>query len=180
MTSRECVFISAFEHFFFLLATWKYPAETLGRVLLGSQDVNVNFLPVAKETLSLTAALVPSPMVTVLSVKEAFLFPVISLVQSDIEEHLRIRPLRWTGRPQHLGVVLIYCDGWWWLERGGFSLPSELSRTVTFTPGSSSADCYATVWMAWCRSCLSCRGVTQVSTIQCNTPPFSQSFFIQS
>lgn len=49
-----CVFISAFEHpvFLFLLAPWKYPAEALRRVLLGSQDVNVNFLPVAKETLS--------------------------------------------------------------------------------------------------------------------------------
>ena len=51
--------------------------------MLGSQDVNVNFLPVAKETLSLTEAPVASPMVTVLSLKEAFLFPVLSLVQSE-------------------------------------------------------------------------------------------------
>lgn len=42
---------------FFLLATWKYPAEALGRVLLGSQDVNVNFLPVTEESLSLTLSL---------------------------------------------------------------------------------------------------------------------------
>lgn len=37
---------------FFCSPPWKYPAEALRRVLLGSQDVNVNFLPVAKETLS--------------------------------------------------------------------------------------------------------------------------------
>lgn len=38
--------------FFLILASCKYPAKALRRVLLGSQDVN-NFLPVAKETLPL-------------------------------------------------------------------------------------------------------------------------------
>lgn len=74
-----CAFISAFELFFFLiLSSWKYPAEALRGVLPGSQDVNVNFLAVAKETLSLTEGSVSSPMVTTLSVKGAFLFPAVS------------------------------------------------------------------------------------------------------
>lgn len=56
-----CVFISAFEHISFFLAPWKYPAETLGREVLGSQDVNVNFLPVAMKTLSQRAPVPPPP-----------------------------------------------------------------------------------------------------------------------
>lgn len=50
MTSRECVCLLFF--LFFCSPSWKYPAEALGRILLGSQDVNVNFLPVTEETLS--------------------------------------------------------------------------------------------------------------------------------
>lgn len=50
---------SPFFFFFFCSPPWKYPAEALGRVLPGSQDVNVNFLPVTEETLPHTPALVP-------------------------------------------------------------------------------------------------------------------------
>lgn len=57
--SRECVCVCVSLYrllniifLFFLLAPWKYPAQAPRRVLPGSQDVNVNFLPVAKETLS--------------------------------------------------------------------------------------------------------------------------------
>lgn len=49
------------------------------------------FFPLLRR-LSLTEALVPSPMVTAHSVKGAFLFPASFVVQSDIEEHLRIGP----------------------------------------------------------------------------------------
>lgn len=101
--------------FFFILASCKYPAKALRRVLLGSQDVN-NFLPVAKETLSNTEPPVPSPMVTVHSVKEGFLFPDLALVQS--QKHLCIRLLHGPGDPQHLGVVSISTGG-------GGGLPSE-------------------------------------------------------
>lgn len=61
------------------------------------------FFPLLRR-LSLTEALVPSPMVTMLSVKEAFLFPVFSVVQSDIEEHLRIRLLRGPRDPNIWGL----------------------------------------------------------------------------
>lgn len=54
--------------------------------------------------LSLTEALVPSPMVTVLSVKRAFLFPLFSLVQSDTEEHLCIGLHDGLGDPNIWGL----------------------------------------------------------------------------
>lgn len=90
----------------------------LRRVLLGSQDVN-NFLPVAKEPPSNTEPPpVPSPVVTVQSVKEGFLFPDLALVQSDAETSLH-QAASWTRRPpQHLGVVSISTGG-------GGGLPSE-------------------------------------------------------
>lgn len=78
-----CVFISAFEHFFLMLTTWKYPAEALRRVLLGSQDV---ILSVAKETLSQRACFPPPwpPSFQPLSVsKKPFCFQPSPVVQSD-------------------------------------------------------------------------------------------------
>lgn len=81
---------------------WKYPAEALGRVLPGSQDVNVNFLPVTEETLFLSLSVSPSPTVTVLLLKEAFLFPAL---QSDTEEHLRSRLLCGLRDPTSGGCI---------------------------------------------------------------------------
>ena len=82
-TGRECVFISAFEHHFLLAC------EPPRLVLPGSQDVNVNFLPVAKETLS-KRAVISSPSGTARTVKDSFcsMFSVLRkagrVVQSDI------------------------------------------------------------------------------------------------
>lgn len=98
MTSRECVSV-------FLLAPWKYPAEAPGRVLLGSQDVNVNFLPVTEETLSHSGPGPLPPWSPCLQSKEPFFFPVFFASQSDIEEHLRIGLLRGPGDPTSGGCI---------------------------------------------------------------------------
>lgn len=80
------------------------------------------FLPVTEENLSFRGK-VPlrppsSPMVTVLPSKRPFC---VSGLQSDTEEHLRIRPT------QHLGAVLISTQGW---GVGGGILSSPISSVI--------------------------------------------------
>lgn len=95
---------------FFCSPPWKYPAEALGRVLPGSHYVNVNFLPVTEETLPHTTALVPLPRPprhghqAFQSKEPFFCFQTGAPLQSDIEEHLRIR-LPGPGDPTSGGCI---------------------------------------------------------------------------
>lgn len=116
---------------FFLLAPWKYPAETLGRVLLGSQDVNVNFLPVAKETLSHRG---PGSLP---HGHRAFSQRSLSVSKSSPLCNQTLRNISASGcsvdrqTPTSGGCI----DFQW----GGKCLPSELFRAATLAHGQSSA-----------------------------------------
>jgi len=99
--------------------------------------------------LSLIEAPVPSPMVTVLSVKEAFLFPVLSLVQSDTEEHLCIGLLHGLGDPNIWGL--------YWFPVGGKTSPKWAIQAGYFsTQPIFCCDCHAVVfwWQGVVAACL--------------------------
>lgn len=148
---------SPFFFFFFCSPPWKYPAEALGRVLPGSQDVNVNFLPVTEETLPHAPALVPPPallaMVTRLFSQRS-LFSVSRLVRPRNQTLRNISASGSQGREtQHLGAVLISSKqeggriggvggaaaGAGGAGGGGGPLSSQLFRATTFAHCQSSA-----------------------------------------
>lgn len=174
-----CVFISSFEHLSFLFFSY----SPHGNIQQKPWDefcweVRMSMLIffLLLRRLSLTEALVPSPMVTVLSVKGA-----LSVSKSSLLCNQTLKNISASGcsvdrqTPTSGGCI----DFQWGRKKKKKKSPQWAIQSSYFsTQPIFCCDCHACVLMPGCSGRLSCTGVTQASTLiyQYHTPLWARDF----